>query len=229
MFLPLSLVFMTLNVFCGQFEIPQQHIMASHDLGAIKLHYNNGGYKGFYVENGDRSQKIQNCWLDPQLRKVDTQKLNAFLDKGYFEVKRVDKEYALKAKVRGLGGGPWLAWLGYGAAKGALYGTIGAGVTALTATAVASAPVIGASAAASAATSSLVGTAVGATALGTATAAATPAAVAAAIGTSAAATAVATEVTLAATCSIGVAATVTTIEAISLTFGAILAAIPGPI
>lgn len=241
MFLPLSLVFMTLNLSCGQFEIPQQHIMAPHDLGAIKLHYNNGGYKGFYVENGDRSQKIQNCWLDPQLRKIDKQKLTAFLGKGYLEIKKLDnKEYTLKAKVRGLGGGPTTAYLVYCATKALCYGTAAAATTAaIVTTGGAAAGAIATAAGAGATTTATVvagGTAVAEldATVATASASTGAAVVTTAIGstsvatvlgtTTAVTTAAATEATVATVASCGgLAAATAFVETASLVAGALFA------
>jgi len=135
--LPISLL--------GSMDISPVNIMAPHTLGAIKLMHQDDV---FYVESEGSQHMVPKHQMDPELRKITKKQLEKFLDNGYLSVgKNSANEYTLKAKVRGLGGGPMGASAGvvvgaaavqlaYHGALGALYAGLSCVITPIGATAV---------------------------------------------------------------------------------------------
>lgn len=109
--------------------------MAPHTLKDTKLYYSENGFE---VEQNGNKHIIQKCWMDPELRKISKKQLNGFLGKGYLALNKLDNsdEFTLKAKVRGIGGGPIGATVGATVGGGIVQGTyhallwgIGAGLS----------------------------------------------------------------------------------------------------
>lgn len=182
---------------------------------AIKNGYITRDSKGFHVIKKNKKFDVQSCFVDKDLMKYNPQQLNAFLQCGYMESKRMsDGQYTIKKHVRGLGGGPVLAAAFYCVTKGLCYaGVIGSGSAVIATTGGFAGGIIAG------------GLGIAAAGTGTATAAATTVGiVASGVGASASATAAATSaaaVMVAATGSI-----VTGIEAASWGAAAIGAMIP---
>jgi len=102
-------------------KLSDSSLMTPSRLGAIALFH---GEKGFHVEKDNKHHEVKRYWVDPLLRGAKTKQLKAFLDNGYVFLDQMsDGEYTIKAKVRGLGGGPLLGSLFYALTKTACYGT----------------------------------------------------------------------------------------------------------
>lgn len=168
---------------------------------------------GFKVIHNNHTYQVQNHDVESFLRTMNKKQYKMFLQNGgrIHVAKLNNGDYILRHKVSGLGGGPVLACLFYGATKVAAYGAfVGAAIGAVAATG-------GVAGAAMAAGSAVAST--GVAAAGGASAAA----VGAAVGSSAAAT---SAVGFAAgACATGTGI-ITAIEGASLAAGALGAAIP---
>ena len=84
--------------------------------------------EGFHFFHEGEKYDIQNCFVDPILRKVTAEQFQKLSEVSHFRLVRMSNgEYALKNDVRGLGGGPALGAIFYLGTKGLLYaGVIGA-------------------------------------------------------------------------------------------------------
>ena len=88
------------------FVIPNENLFIPNSVGKMKVWHNENG---FHILNGTNAkQSINRFDVDEELRNMSTTQLKRFLDVGYLSVSPIgdEDEYAIKAKVRGLGGGP---------------------------------------------------------------------------------------------------------------------------
>lgn len=213
----------------NELTIYGKSFFAPKELGITALTHNNLGFNA--IRDG-KKHTIQNAFVDKTIRNVPSDKLIKFLEKGYLSVNKMsDGQYTLKANVKGLGGGAYLAWLFYGGTKSLCYGTVIAAGTGVIATGVG----------AGVAAAGLGGTAVGTTLTAATTKVAASSilggmsstaagGVAAGLASTAGGAALATEATAAAITATGsIAAFHTAVEVASVFMGALGAAIPGPI
>ena len=101
--------------------LPKNSVMVPHTLGEISVYRENGIFHA--IQNGAH-HKIEHYWTDPSLRNVSEKQLGAFLQKGYLAISQMSNgEFTLKAKVRGLGGGPITACCVYWGVKATAYTT----------------------------------------------------------------------------------------------------------
>ena len=174
MLLSIALLLLNSLVIAGEVQTQHSPVFIPQHLGKIGLGYENGK---FHIEKKGKRIEVKNYDVDPMLRKMNQEQLSKFLAVGSIAVNRMgNKDYTLKAKVRGDGGGPILGQIGYWAFKSVCYGTMAAGTGAVVAsTGAGLAPVIGAKAVAIGTNAALAGLgnvggmgAVGATAVATA-------------------------------------------------------------
>lgn len=178
----------------------------------------------FLVQHRDSFTEVKRENVDPILLRLNEEQLARFSEVGYLKVSQLsDGEFKVRAFAKGKGGGPWAAWLAYGATKSLCYGTLVAGAGTIAAT---TAPAGLAGAAASAASGAALASAPVTAAIGSASVG--TAAVAGVIVTNAALTEVAVAATMASAVSGGTGFALLTggIEAASCGVGALFAAIP---
>jgi hypothetical protein len=110
------------------------HRKAVHGPEHIELYHTDE--EGFSVIDQGNKRRIPAYQLEGDLRKMDHATLRTFLSQdGYIRVKKFEEgEYKLTPYTRGLGGGPIAGAIGYWLVKAGSYGTMAAGVTALTIT-----------------------------------------------------------------------------------------------
>ncbi len=97
------------------FEFKQTSVRASEQLGNVKLLRNKNG---FCVMRNGTPYEVKDDFVDSLLRNASKKTLKKFQKAGYVEIKRLDNdEFVLRSKVRGMGGGPVLAGILYGATK----------------------------------------------------------------------------------------------------------------
>lgn len=105
-------------------RVSRSSLIVPGRLGSVELFHNGDE---FQVVSNDEVHSVKRYWVDPLLRNVREKQLKAFLDNGYVSLDQMsDGEYTIKAKVRGLGGGPVTGWIFYVATKGICYGTAAA-------------------------------------------------------------------------------------------------------
>lgn len=103
------------------FKIQGSAIFTPHRLGKIELSHDENK---FYVLQNGKHNAVKPYWVDKSLQNIPTEKLKAFLKKGYISINQMnDGEFSLKANVRGLGGGPVCGAIAYWATKTFCYGT----------------------------------------------------------------------------------------------------------
>jgi hypothetical protein len=202
-------------------------IQKSHRLGDVSLYKDR---EGFHIVHQNKISTANPALIDPILNKMTPKQLINFQKHGYIDITQTnDGSYALRAKVRGNGGGPATANFFYWLTKSVAYGGIIAATgTAMVATGGAAAAAVGVGTV----TGSMAGGAAGGAAIayasGTVTGLATVGANAAAGGIMASATATAAaSTTIAATASSGIGL-FTAIESAALGLAAIGLALPTP-
>lgn len=88
----------------AEFEIPESSVFVPHNVGKVSVSHNENG---FHVRQNNECHKVKNYDVDPVLRNIPSEKLDAFLKHGYLHLKKMNNnDYSLEAKVRGNGGGP---------------------------------------------------------------------------------------------------------------------------
>ncbi len=114
-------------------RIKSSSIVAPSALGKLSLYY---ASRAFKIKHNKKLYDIENCWVDPMLRGIDTQRLGAFLRAGYISINKLDSgEYMLRGHVKGHGGGPIAGAIAYWVTKSLCYGTaVAAAGTAVVAT-----------------------------------------------------------------------------------------------
>jgi hypothetical protein len=92
--------------------VPRASIMTPADMGDCCIYFMDDDY---YLNAGGKTIRIERWDLDATLRSMDSEKLTKFLDNGYIHVNKTNQEgvYSVRAKVRGNGGGPGLAAVGW--------------------------------------------------------------------------------------------------------------------
>ncbi len=79
---------------------------------------------GFLVIEDGKHHVVQKAFTDPMLRKMNDKQFKEFLKVGYVSLNKMsDNQFILKAKVRGLGGGPISGAIAYWFTKTLCYGT----------------------------------------------------------------------------------------------------------
>ncbi|HVW99596.1 MAG TPA: hypothetical protein VHA52_04020 [Candidatus Babeliaceae bacterium] len=105
----------------AEFKIKDNSIRAPQQLGKISLYKDKNK---FYILQNNNSHEVKSYWVDRLLRNASAQQLSVFLEQGYIAVNQLDNnDFSLKAKVRGLGGGPITGVMAYWATKAFCYGT----------------------------------------------------------------------------------------------------------
>ncbi len=101
-------------------------------LGNIEVYLEEGGI--YHVVQDGIDHEVQNCFVDPLIRKATDVKLDAFIKNGgYLIVNQFAQgEFHIKAKMRLLGSGPFWGGVAYWATKIVVYGVAVAAVTAVT-------------------------------------------------------------------------------------------------
>jgi hypothetical protein len=133
MFKQLSILSLVTAVCVNAMDLAQHGIIKIDNIksrDSIDLYHSPNG---FAVVKGSDAQPVNSCFVDPILRKMNQRQLKQFEKHGYIDITRMsDGNYALRAKVRGNGGGPVTGWFLYGLTKAVAYGGIGAAVAAAT-------------------------------------------------------------------------------------------------
>lgn len=103
---------------------------AAQNLGISELFYEENT---FYVIQDNELHTVQNYCVDKPLQQIEEYKLLEFLKDNYLAITQNDSgDFSIRAKVRGLGGGPIAASIGYWATKALAYGGLAAGATVAT-------------------------------------------------------------------------------------------------
>jgi len=101
-------------------KINPSKVHVSNQVGQVDLFH---GLKGFFVKKEGKVSKVERYFVDKKIRKINSKKLKGFLRHNYLTLNQMsDGEYSVKAHVRGLGGGPIVAGVGYVGTKVVLYG-----------------------------------------------------------------------------------------------------------
>lgn len=102
-------------------QLKSSSVFVPTRLGSLVLLHSEDG---FSVLRDGKMHKVQRCFVDPVLRNITTSGLKRFQEAGYIAVSQLDNdEFALRARVRGLGGGPITGAIVYFATKAICYGT----------------------------------------------------------------------------------------------------------
>lgn len=194
----LALLLIPFGISAGALEVTKNGLFIPKKLGDVKVFHENDN---FYIGSHGTYEKVQRYNLDKELREMRQDQLIKFLGAGYLAINQSDNgEYSIKAKVRGLGGGPVTASVLYWLTKSVCYGGAAVAVgTATVATGGAVATALGGGAVVTAATGGAVaatGVVVSGTAAGAAMGTGGAVVAAGAIATSAAATEVVTMATV---------------------------------
>lgn len=106
---------------CGKItKIKASSIFAPTEVGKIDLFHNDEGY---HVVQDDEIYSVNKHSIDPLLKSLKHKQLKKFQKCGYIHVKKnQDNEFSLVSRVRGNGGGPYTAYILYGATKALCYG-----------------------------------------------------------------------------------------------------------
>lgn len=84
--------------------IRNEAIIACNNLGKIKVYHDDGTFK---IKHNKTILTVASHDVDPFLRKLNSDQLHAFLEKGALKVKQLNNgDFTVGAYNRGLGGGP---------------------------------------------------------------------------------------------------------------------------
>lgn len=85
----------------GIIKIKDESVISPKGLGKIALYHTD---KGFSIEKDNEFYEIESVWLDPELRKLNSDQIKSFQKVGYFQVKKLENGgFKLTAHARGLG------------------------------------------------------------------------------------------------------------------------------
>jgi hypothetical protein len=106
-----------------------QRIKKEHVLSSEKLSLFHDG-ESFQVKQNGRMYAVPQHDLDNTLRQVNRKNLAKYLKAGLVRVNKMNNgDYVLRSHVKGVGGGPISAAIGYWVTKSACYGALGAAAT----------------------------------------------------------------------------------------------------
>ncbi len=127
-FLSLSLLFISCSYAHQTLVMSPGAFQAPSDLRVQSVLHDEDG---FHILRDNIVHPVQRHDVDAKIRNMRQDQLSAFLKAGYLKVNKLsDGSYKIGAHVRGVGGGPLLATLFYGATKGIIYGSMAASSTA---------------------------------------------------------------------------------------------------
>lgn len=123
-----ALLTLNLNIF-GMHQLGRSSISAPNNLGNVFLMHVNNNY--FVIHNGTK-HAVQNAWVDPNLRNLNTLQVASYLKKGnLINISQAnDGSFSLQGHVRVRGGGAGGATVGFWGGKLAVY-AVGHGAIAL--------------------------------------------------------------------------------------------------
>lgn len=119
----------SLNLCADIAKIDNKAFFVPHELGNLQFYFNNETNEFAIVRDG-KGQVIPSYRIDKQIRGINAEQLEQFLQVGYISVNENDRhEFSLQSHVRGLGGGPGGATAGvvfgkfltYGICYGSIY------------------------------------------------------------------------------------------------------------
>jgi len=108
-------------------QICNDKVYAKSDLGEFSLKHDR---KGFIVEDKMASRRVQNCFVDKDLRGKSREELTRYLAHNYVAVKQMSDTYKITGEQRLDGSGPIGFAICYWGTKVILYSSAGAAVLA---------------------------------------------------------------------------------------------------